>query len=43
MLITSSLDAVIAEQQPDRKAVHANERFIRSGIQIKDVFRKLAK
>jgi hypothetical protein len=41
--IERALDAVIAEHQRDQLAVEANERFIQSGIEIKDVYRKLAK
>ena len=41
--IERALDAVIAEHERDRLAVEANERFIESGIQIKDVFGKLVK
>ena len=40
--IERALDAVIAEDQRNRLAVEANERFIQSGITIKDVFGKLA-
>jgi hypothetical protein len=40
--IERALDAVIAEDQRNRMAVEANERFIQSGITIKDVFGKLA-
>lgn len=41
--IERALDAVIAEHKRDRLAIEANEHFIQSGIQIKDVFGKLAK
>jgi hypothetical protein len=41
--IERALDAVIAEHKRDQLAVEANERFIQSGIKIKDVYRKLAK
>lgn len=41
--IERALDAVLAEHERDRLAVEANERFIESGIQIKDVFGKLGK
>jgi hypothetical protein len=41
--IERALDAVIAEHKRDQLAVEANERFIQSGIEIKDVYRKLAK
>ncbi|HMD37741.1 MAG TPA: hypothetical protein VKH15_00575 [Candidatus Acidoferrum sp.] len=40
--IEHALDAVIAEHERGRLAVQANERFIKSGIRIKDVFGKLA-
>jgi len=40
--IERALDAVIAEDERNRMAVEANERFIQSGITIKDVFGKLA-
>jgi hypothetical protein len=41
--IERALDAVIAEHQSNRLTVEANERFFKSGIEIKDVYRKLAK
>jgi hypothetical protein len=41
--IERALDAVIAEHERDRLTSAANERFIASGIAIKDVFGKLAK
>lgn len=36
-------DTVIAERKLDRLAREANERFLKSGIQIRDVYGKLAK
>jgi len=41
--IERALDAVINEHRRDRLAMEANECFIQSGIQIKDVFGKLKK
>ena len=40
--IERALDAVIAEHQRNRLATEANERFAKSGIQIKDIYGKLA-
>lgn len=40
--IERALDAVIAEDQRNRLALAATERFLRSGISIKDVYGKLA-
>jgi hypothetical protein len=40
--IERALDAVIAEDERNRLALAANERFLRSGIAIKDVYGKLA-
>ena len=41
--IERALDAVIAEHKRNQLAVEANERFVKSGIAIKDVYDKLAK
>jgi hypothetical protein len=41
--IERALDAVIAEHQRDRWTTEANERFVKSGIEVRDVFGKLAK
>lgn len=41
--IERALDAVIAEHQRDQWTTEANERFVESGIEVRDVFRKLAK
>jgi hypothetical protein len=41
--IERALDAVIAEHQRNQLTIEANDRFIKSGIEIKDVYRKLAK
>jgi hypothetical protein len=35
--IERALDLVIAEYQRNRLAIEANERFVKSGIQVKDV------
>ena len=40
--IERALDAVIAEHTRNRIARDANERFIKSGIKIRDVYGKLA-
>lgn len=40
--IERALDAVIDEHERNRLAWEANERFFKSGIKIKDVYRKLA-
>jgi len=40
--IERALDAVIAEDERNRLAYEANERFFKSGIRIKDVYGKLA-
>jgi hypothetical protein len=40
--IERALDAVIAEHERNRIAREANERFLRSGIKIRDVYGKLA-
>jgi hypothetical protein len=39
--IERALDAVIAEDERDRVAREAFERFIRSGIKIRDVYGKM--
>ena len=39
--IERALDAVIAEEERNRIAFEANERFMLSGIEIKDVYGKL--
>ena len=39
--IERALDLGIAEHQRDRLALEASERFIKSGIEIKDVYGKL--
>jgi hypothetical protein len=41
--IERALDAVIAEHRRSRLAIEANERFVKSGIEIKDVYGKLAR
>lgn len=41
--IERALDAVIAEHRRSQLAIEANERFVKSGIEIKDVYGKLAK
>jgi len=40
--IERALDFAIAEHEKDRLAQAANERFLKSGIVIKDVYGKLA-
>jgi len=40
--IERALDAVIAEDERDRVAREANERFFESGAKIRDVYGKLA-
>lgn len=40
--ICRALDLVIADNERNRLAVEANERFIRSGIEIRDVYDKLS-
>ena len=40
--IERALDEVIAEHQRNRITRDANERFIKSGIKIRDVYGKLA-
>ena len=39
--IERALDLAIAEHESDRLAVEASERFIKSGIEIKDAYGKL--
>lgn len=39
--IERALDLAIAEHERDRLAWEANERFLKSGIEIKDVYGKL--
>jgi acetylornithine/succinyldiaminopimelate/putrescine aminotransferase len=39
--IERALDLAISEDERNRIAAEANERFIRSGIEIKDVYGKL--
>jgi hypothetical protein len=41
--IERALDAVIAEHKRDRLAVRANERFLKSGIEVRDAYGKLAR
>jgi hypothetical protein len=41
--IERALDAIIAEHRQNVLAVRANERFLKSGIEITDVYGKLAK
>ncbi len=41
--IERALDFVISEHERNRLAVEANERFVTSGIHIKDVYRVLEK
>jgi hypothetical protein len=40
--IDRALDTVIAEHERNRLVIAANERFIESGITIRDVYGKLA-
>jgi len=40
--IERALDAVIAEEARDRLVQAANERFITSGIEVRDVYGKMA-
>jgi len=40
--IECALDFAIDEHEKNRLAVEANERFVRSGVEIKDVYGKLA-
>lgn len=39
--IERALDIAIAEHEKNRLAVEANERFLKSGIEIKDVYGSL--
>jgi len=39
--IERALELVLSEHQRDRLVVEANERFIRSGVTIRDVYRTL--
>ena len=39
--IERALDLVIAEHKSNRLGVEANDRFVKSGIEIKDVYGKL--
>jgi hypothetical protein len=39
--IERALDLVIAESERNRLAFEANERFIKSGVEIKDLYGKL--
>jgi uncharacterized protein YggL (DUF469 family) len=41
--IDRALDAVIDEHKRNRLTVEASERFVKSGIEIKDVYGKLDK
>jgi len=41
--VERALDLAIAEHERNRLALEANERFVKSGIRIKDVYRTLAK
>jgi hypothetical protein len=41
--IERALDAVIAEHKRNQLTTEANERFVKSGIGIKDVYGKLVK
>jgi len=41
--IERALDLVISEHQKNRLAVRANERFVKSGISIKDVYDTLGR
>ncbi len=40
--VDRALDVVIAEHERNRLAREANERFLKSGIEIRDVYGKLA-
>jgi hypothetical protein len=40
--VDRALDEVIAEHERNRLAREAHERFVKSGIEIKDVYGKLA-
>lgn len=39
--IERALDFAIAEHEKDRLALEASERFVKSGVQIADVYRTL--
>lgn len=39
--IERALDLVLSEYERNRLALEANDRFLRSGIEIKDVYGKL--
>ena len=39
--VERALDLVISEHQRNRLALEATERFVRSGIEIRDVYGKL--
>jgi hypothetical protein len=39
--IERALDFAITEHESNRLAVEANQRFLKSGVDIKDVYRKL--
>ena len=39
--IERALDLAIAERESNRLALEANERFVQSGVEIKDVYGKL--
>lgn len=39
--IERALDLVLSEYERNRRAVEANDRFLRSGIEIKDVYGNL--
>jgi ribosomal protein S4 len=41
--VDRALDEVIAEHERNRLTREANERFVKSGIEIRDVYGKLAK
>jgi hypothetical protein len=41
--IERALDAILAEHKRNQLVAEANERFVTSGITVKDVFGKLAK
>jgi hypothetical protein len=41
--IDRALDVVIAEHERNRLTVEANERFVKSGINIKDAYGRLEK
>jgi hypothetical protein len=41
--VDRALDEVISEHERNREAWEANERFLASGIQVRDVFERLAR